>query len=131
VTAAEIDSLRPKKTYKVIGLIGILVLAAGAAFLLVQSRSADANGTAKAIPSPGAAVQGAKSGSVIDLDALPPAVLPGGTASAAVQASANALGHGPHAVPTQASQRRVVLPPVIAKPGTPLHRRDDEPDVGY
>jgi eukaryotic-like serine/threonine-protein kinase len=136
VTRAEIESLRPTKTYKAIGLIAVLVMAATAAFLVIQSRTPDANGTAT--PSPAqhapASLAGAKSGTVIDLDALTPAVSPGGPATASAQASAAATSastHGQHSAPSQGVQRRMVAPAAPAKPGAAPRKHDDDPDVGY
>jgi serine/threonine-protein kinase len=140
LTAAEIASLRPNKAYKVIGLLAVLVMAATAAFLLIQARTADANGTASAstVPAPpgapgAAAAPGAKAGTVIDLDALTPAVVPGGTATASAQAAAGSASPkgGQRATPVQGFPRRMVAPLPAAKPGAAPRKHDDDPDVGY
>jgi hypothetical protein len=141
LTQAEIESLRPNKTYKMVGLLAVLVMAATAALLVTQARSSDANGTAAASPAQaprgaqgGPAAPGAKPGTVIDLDALTPAVSPGGPATASAQASAAAgnpsARSGQHAAPSQ-GQRRMVAPPAPAKPGSAPRKHDDDPDVGY
>ena len=137
ISEVEVEAPRPSKTYKVIGLLAVLVMAATAAFLIIQARTADANGAAAGVaaqaahaapatPTPGS--PGAKAAPVIDLDALTPAP---GTSAAAAKAAASAAAHGQRPASNPAAQRRVGAPATAGKPGAPGHRRDDDPDVGY
>jgi len=141
LTPAEIASLRPNKTYKVVGLLAVLVMAATGAFLLIQSRGGAANGTDLANTTPGArgtpgnpTLTGSKSGTVIDLDALTPAVSPGVAASASAPgstAAGSASARSQHSAPNQGPARRLMPAPPPPKPGAAPRKRDDDPDVGY
>ena len=138
-TAADLESLRPSKKYKVIGALAIITMAATGVFLLLQSRSAAvASGAAAtpltqtthaAQPSPTA---GPKASAVIDLDALVPTpALSAGTTSAA---SASASAHSQHAAGPSVAARRSAVPapvPASTKPGAASRKHDDEMDVGY
>ena len=128
----ELEPVRPSKTYKVLGLLAVLVLAGTAAFLVIQSRNADANGAAaaaaaRAAPGAAPAALGAKPSAVIDLDALTPAS-PASTASTTGTAAGSAAAHGQR--PAAGSARRLAPPPA-PKPGAPPRKHDDDPDVGY
>ena len=138
LTAAEIESLRPNNKYKLIGLVAVMVLAATAAFLVIQSRSGGSSGgPAAANPAehaqPGVAglsAPGIKAGPVIDLDALTPAVTPSGAASGSASGpSTNASTHGQRSGASGAPRR--LAPPPPAKPGAAPRKHDDEMDVGY
>ncbi len=136
ITQDEVDSLRPKKTYKLIGALALLVMAGTAAFLFVQSRNADATGAAVtpnvAAAQPAranAAAVGTKLGAVIDLDALAPAAPGSAVSGAAPQASASA--HGQKPTPSYGATRRVPVIAPVAKPGAAPRKHDDDPDVGY
>lgn len=121
--AAELESLRPKRGYKLLGLVAILAAAAAAAFFVVQSR-ATSNAAAVASPVPAqqatqlnAATPAVRPTQVLDLDDLP--VAPGSPASA-VSAKAR----------PSAGPRRTAPP--AAKGAAATHKHEgDEPDVGY
>lgn len=128
--AAELESLRPSKKYKVLGLVAILVAAAAGAFFVLQSRAtiAGPGGAAAASPVPAstaqlnAATPSVKPTQVLDLDDLP--VAPG-SPGAATAASA-----GAH--PRQsASPRRAPNTPAAKGTAAPRKHDGDEPDVGY
>jgi hypothetical protein len=71
---------------------------------------------------------------VIDLDALTPAVSPGGAASASAPgstAAGNASARSQHSAPNQGPARRLMPAPPPTKPGAAPRKRDDDPDVGY
>ena len=132
LSAEEIATLRPGKKYKIGGVLALLAAAAVGAFLFVQQRESVLGGPVAAVPEThaarAAATPGAKSGSVIDLDALPPTVAPGTAAAASGTASAAARsqrsGTGVRRAPVAAATAAV-------RPSTAPHRHDDEVDVGY
>jgi serine/threonine-protein kinase len=133
ISSEELATLRPRGNKKVVGVLAFIVMAAIGAFLFMQNRSANVPG-APVAGSPvtdtrgaaATAAPGAKSGVVIDLDALSPSVAPG---AAAASGSAAASAHSQH---TGAGLRRAppaALAPV--RPGAIPRKHDDEVDVGY
>jgi serine/threonine-protein kinase len=125
----ELPTLRPGRKYKVAGVLALITSAAVGAFLFVQHRAELALG-ASAASAPTQEAQaanaaGKKSGAVIDLDALAPAVAPG---SAAVSGSA-----APSARPRTASgiRRSPPIAQAAVKPSSAPRKPVDEVDVGY
>jgi len=134
ISDEELSALRPTKNYKLAGLLALICAAAVGAFLFVQSRSTSTlGGPAAASPVPPTlqaqppAAVAAKTGTVIDLDALMPAATPlaataSGTSSAASSARTQ---HGLTGV------RRAPSVPALPRPSATPHKHDDEVDVGY
>jgi eukaryotic-like serine/threonine-protein kinase len=130
----EMETLRPRKTYKFAVALAFLATAAVGAFLFVRYGSANLLGAPTAAESvqnvravQAAAAPHAKSGQVIDLDALPPSVTPSaaaasGTASAATTRSQR-TGGGLRRAPAAAAAQ--------IRPSSAPRKHDDELDVGY
>jgi serine/threonine protein kinase len=136
ITADELESLRPTKKYKLMGLVALVAVTAGGSFLALRARP-------DLLGSPASATQGAHSplstsaafgaavpktevkvGSVaapIDLDALPVEPTPSAASSHAQHPGNVATSH------------RAAAPPTTAKGalGPHKHAGDDELDVGY
>jgi len=134
ISREEVESLRPKKGYKVVAAIALLAAVGAGAFFFVQNRSAG-----PVAPSPGDAAQatagvklnaapGSKSGLVIDLDALTPSVLPGAAASGS---AASSVGSAIRSQRSGGSVRRAPPASGSTKPGSAPRKHDDELDVGY
>lgn len=122
----ELETIRPGKKYKVAGVLALIAATAVGAFQLAQYRSGNgqAAGVAAApAKAAQASIPGAKPDTVIDLDALTPAVVPGGAVGSAAAP----------ARPQQRSATGVRRPPPIApaKPDAPPRKPVDEVDVGY
>lgn len=137
LTIEEVESLRPKKKYKLVGVLALLATAGAGAFLLGQARSPEALGEHAAGTAPAAArplqqteaAPGAKPGRVIDLDALSPTVAPGGAPIPG--STASAASRTQHAG-TSTAARRPPPPTFGPRPSaTPRRHEGDEPDVGY
>ena len=134
-TAADLESMRPAKKYRAVGLLALIAVAAVGGFFFLQARSAgnSAGTTSTALPGaqpaalPQANVHAAKATEVLDLDALPPSVSPGAKASSSAAASA----HAAHASPAAMPHRAVAPPPAAGKAGATPRKHDDELDVGY
>jgi serine/threonine-protein kinase len=135
----ELESLRPTKKYKLVGLVGLVAVAVCGSLLALRAHPellGGSPGAAQAARGPqstsaelaAAVPKAAKVGSVgapIDLDALP---LEPGSSSAPAAASTHA--QHPSNV---ATARRAIAPPVASKGAAPPHKHagDDELDVGY
>ena len=132
ISNEELATLRPTAKYKVGAVLALIAAAAVGAFVFIQNHALLGLG-APVAPSPAAAARGtqaaapgAKSGAVIDLDALTPSVAPGAAA-----ASGAATGSARTQRAT-GSVRRAPPPPVAAaRPTAAPRRHDDELDVGY
>ncbi|HYQ02911.1 MAG TPA: serine/threonine-protein kinase [Polyangiaceae bacterium] len=131
VNNEELETIRPSKKYKVAGVLALIAATAVGAFLFAQHRAGNVLGTtvaaAPANPANGAqAAPTAKPGTVIDLDALTPAVVPGGAAaSGAASATRSQQRSG-------TSLRRAPSAPIAPlRPGVAPRKQVDEVDVGY
>lgn len=129
----EIETIRPGKKYKVAGVLALLAAAAVGAFLFVQHRAGNtlsaavATAPVKEVQAAQTAIPGAKPGTVIDLDALTPAVVPGGAAASSTASAAKSQQR------SGGSNLRRSAPTAVApvKPGAIPRRPIDEVDVGY
>jgi serine/threonine-protein kinase len=135
-TAADLESMRPAKKYRVVGLLALVAVAAVGGFFFLQARNSSSSTPTASTVLPGAqppappqaTVHAAKATEVLDLDALPPTVAPGARAPSTA-AGSSASAHAPRAA---APARRVVAPsPAAAKAGAAPRKHDDELDVGY
>jgi serine/threonine-protein kinase len=141
VTREELESLRPSKKYKVLGLLALVMVASAGTFLAVRHSDSFGAGqnaqTAHGTP-PTATTFGAslpktepKAGSAaapIDLDDLPS----DRSARAGDPAGAAASGHLSHPAAAGLPHRAPTPMGVKAPPGSVRkHAGDDEPDVGY
>ena len=126
----HLETLRPSKKYKVVGVLAFIAAAAVAGLLFVQHRSEIALGAPLA-PAPAPRAQGvnavrAQASAVIDLDGLTPTAAPGrAAASGTASASARSQRTGP------SLRRAAPIPAAAVKPSAPVHKHDDEVDVGY
>ena len=134
ITAATLESLRPTKSYKLLGVLGLVTLATGAGFYLLNNLSPtfrDGGVRAKQEPVHTPAVAPANQGqanAVIDLDAISPGATPDPSPGAALGVPHAAAPTAP--APVSNARRAGAWPP--AKPGpTPRKRDAEEPDVGY
>jgi len=128
----ELETIRPSKKYKVAGVLALIAATAVAAFLFAQHRTGNMLGApvaaapAKEAHGAQAAVPGAKPGTVIDLDALTPAVVPGGAAASGTASAARSQQRS-----TSGLRRPPPTPIAPVKPGVAPRKPVDEVDVGY
>ena len=134
-TAAELESMRPAKKYRVVGLFALIAVAAAGGFFALQTRNASSStpgdsAAAQVAPTPQAVVHAAKPTAVLDLDTFSPTVAPG-SAAPGTAAGSSASAHVAH--PGSLQPRRALAPPpaVAGKAGAPPRKHDDEVDVGY
>ncbi len=136
ISNEELATLRPTRKYQIGGVLALLAAAAVAAFLFVQNHSAPVSAPAAvtaqpARPAQAPAAPGAKSGTVIDLDALSPAVAPGAAAVSSAKPAGSVTAPARTQRAASGLRRAPAAGAAASRAGAAPRKHDDEVDVGY